>query len=192
MPPTFAVRTRPGRRHVYFRQPDETPLTNKEGALTALPCEVRGIGGYVAGPGSVHPEAGTTYLPEEPLLPVAPCPAWLVEALTERPTKTGSATSFDLGALPDIIPRGHRREAIFRKAASCRAKGMDFADAWSIAENWWRRCEQTAAEPFTWAEAQAQVIDVWERYEGTKETKEVPTMGLVGLLSYSQGQIGPC
>ena len=71
IPPTFTVRTGKG-RHFYFEQ-GEARLTNSPGPLATYGCDVRGIGGNVVGPGSVHPDSGARYLPEEPVLPVALC-----------------------------------------------------------------------------------------------------------------------
>ena len=83
--------------------------------------------------------------------------------MTEKAAR--SVPSFDLSAVPDVIPVGQRREAIFRKASSCRSLGYRFEDAWSITRDWWSRCEQRPGEAFAIEDAQAQVIDVFTRYD---------------------------
>jgi hypothetical protein len=79
IPETFTVRTAKG-EHSCFRQPEGTPLGNGTGALAGRDIDIRGNGGFVVAPGSVH-ETGVLYTPVDPGIPVAPVPAWLVTAL---------------------------------------------------------------------------------------------------------------
>jgi hypothetical protein len=53
VPATFTVATGNG-RHFYFAAPEGVTLGNKAGPLDAFGCDVRGVGGYVVGPGSVR------------------------------------------------------------------------------------------------------------------------------------------
>ena len=60
----WQVRTRDGRQHFYFRHPG-VPVRNKARIKTgddAVKIDVRGDGGYVIGPGSVH-MSGVVYTP---------------------------------------------------------------------------------------------------------------------------------
>lgn len=80
VPPTFAVRTAKG-RHLYFRQPeDSAPYGNGTGALRGYRIDVRGQGGYVVAPGSMH-ASGHEYRPVDPYLDVLPVPTWLAQLL---------------------------------------------------------------------------------------------------------------
>jgi Bifunctional DNA primase/polymerase, N-terminal len=75
---TFHVVTGRGGMHLYFRQPDGTPLRNTAGRLGWL-IDTRGAGGYVVGPGSVvdgKPYRGVG----EP--GAAALPGWLARLLT--------------------------------------------------------------------------------------------------------------
>lgn len=67
LPPTpMRVRTRRG-EHWYYRHPG-SPVRNKAHIRTAdgqLPLDVRGDGGFVVGPGSLHPE-GHRYVAPDP------------------------------------------------------------------------------------------------------------------------------
>lgn len=62
-PVTFTVRTAKG-RHFYFRQPPGGHYGNGEGALRGYGLNIRGAGGYIVAPGSLH-ESGVTYEPAE-------------------------------------------------------------------------------------------------------------------------------
>lgn len=82
MPETFSVESRPGRRHLYFAVSEGQQFSNARGSLKGYGLDVRGNGGNVAGPGSVHP-TGSTYTPIDLDLAPAPVPDWLAEALTQ-------------------------------------------------------------------------------------------------------------
>lgn len=79
IPETFTVRTAKG-QHSYFRQPEDAPLGNGVGALAGRAIDIRGKGGFVVAPGSIH-ETGVVYAPIAAGTPVAPLPAWLATAL---------------------------------------------------------------------------------------------------------------
>lgn len=80
---TFTVITSRG-AHRYYRQPDGQALGNSPGDLAAFHCDVRGRGGFVVGPGSVH-ESGHYYRPVDARVPIAAPPPWLLSALAPRP-----------------------------------------------------------------------------------------------------------
>jgi hypothetical protein len=130
LPVTFTVTTGKG-RHIYFHQPPGTPLGNRTGALSGRGIDVRGKGGYVVAPGSVH-NTGVLYTPIEAGTPVAPAPGWLVTTLCSpaparpRPGAAGQgsprarlrgAMGFVLSAVP-----GERNNRLHW--AACRAAEM--------------------------------------------------------------------
>lgn len=59
LPATFTVSTGSGGRHLYFRMPACGDVRNTQ-RLAGLHIDVRGSGGYVIGPGCIHPN-GTVY-----------------------------------------------------------------------------------------------------------------------------------
>lgn len=124
---TFTVATARG-AHRYYRQPEGAQLGNSPGALAAFHCDVRGHGGFVVAPGSVH-QAGHIYRPLDPRAPILGAPPWLLDALrpprlaklhraaahAHRPSKT-------LAGLLEVVvaaPEGNRNSRLFW--AACRA-----------------------------------------------------------------------
>jgi RecA-family ATPase len=75
LPPTITVKTNKG-RHLWFRNPKNVAKI-KSVAREELKLDVRGDGGYVVAPPSVH-ESGHVYAFAS-LKTLAECPAWLVE-----------------------------------------------------------------------------------------------------------------
>jgi bifunctional DNA primase/polymerase-like protein len=78
LPKTLTVSTGKG-RHVYLHQPDGLPFTNSPGALKCYRIDIRGRGGYVVGPGSLH-ASGCLYSVTT-VAPIAPVPGWVAELL---------------------------------------------------------------------------------------------------------------
>jgi len=87
--------------------------------------DIRGIGGQVVAPGSIHPDTGRPYEVINDV-PIAPAPQWLLElALKDPEQRTQSDTSNDTADLESLpisyaiknlirngTPRGQRSEAI--------------------------------------------------------------------------------
>lgn len=78
LPETLTVSTGKG-RHVYYRQLGDVPFTNAVGGLRDYRIDVRGRGGYVIGPGSLH-QTGRIYTVAS-AAPIAPVPKWIAELL---------------------------------------------------------------------------------------------------------------
>ena len=104
VPVTFMVITGKG-RHVYFRQPPGGLLGNGTGALSGRGMDVRGNGGFVVGPGSVH-HTGVRYTPVDVADPVVPAPGWLVGALITPPACAPGHLGLRLHGSPDARLRG--------------------------------------------------------------------------------------
>lgn len=87
LPPTVEGRTGSGGRHLWFTT--DVEIRNSAGRLAntvtgeAYPAlDVRGEGGYVVAPPTVHPDGGTYEWVRSPFdHPVAPAPLWLVEVM---------------------------------------------------------------------------------------------------------------
>jgi len=87
LPPTYTVTTPRGGTHLYFRTPPGVRLRNTAGTL-APHIDTRADGGYVVAPGSVRPDGGYE-LTDDTTPP--DLPAWLVQALTQRPAPAHTA-----------------------------------------------------------------------------------------------------
>ena len=82
VPDTMRVQTGKGFHH-YFGAVEGVALGNAEGMLRGYAVNVRGAGGYVVGPGSVH-QSGALYRAANGQS-VMPLPGFIVAALTGRP-----------------------------------------------------------------------------------------------------------
>jgi hypothetical protein len=83
LPQTASVTTPSGGQHFYFQHPG-FEVRNTAG-WPAVGLDLRGDGGYVLAPGSIHPNGGT-YEPDEQAA-VAPMPEWLADAIRTREQK---------------------------------------------------------------------------------------------------------
>ena len=81
LPPTVEVITARG-RHLYFRTP-ETPVRNSTGRI-APGIDVRGDGGYVLAPPSVHPSGRAYAWGVDSAKAFASAPDWLLARITDR------------------------------------------------------------------------------------------------------------
>jgi putative DNA primase/helicase len=93
LPPTRKIQTRPGRHQLWFKQPPGFISQCSVGAL-GTNLDVRGDGGYVCAPPSIHPESNKPYTVVNDL-PWADLPPWLLtlvkaqesaSAVPNRPT----------------------------------------------------------------------------------------------------------
>jgi len=116
---TAQVLTGSGGRHLWFRNPEE-PIRNSAGVL-GEGLDVRGDGGYVVVPPSIH-ESGNPYKWTRELEHVASCPAWLLEDARGR--RNGPAAPVGL-----VIPEGERDDTLTSLAGSMRRRGERGRDA---------------------------------------------------------------
>jgi hypothetical protein len=115
MPRTARVLTGTGGHHLYFRHPG-LHLRNSAGLL-GDGLDVRGDGGYIVAPPSVHPDTGHPYKWVRDLDKIADCPAWLTAAPSSR--AAGPAR-----AVGDTIPEGQRDHTLASLAGTMRRRGM--------------------------------------------------------------------
>jgi hypothetical protein len=138
-PTTLEARTGGGGRHLYFALSNGENIRNSAGKL-GPGLDVRGDGGYVVGPPSIHPETKKGYAWANREKP-APAPAWLIQALS-APSPVSESV---YGA---AIPAGQRNDALMRIAGAMRRKGCtaEAIEAALLAENE-RRCNPPLPEP---------------------------------------------
>ena len=121
LPDTPESHTGGGGRHIVFAHPGgHVPCSQSK---VAPGVDIKGDGGYVVLPPSLHP-SGETYIWEASSdiadVPLAPCPPWLV-ALATAQTPTSNATDTPDGG---TIPSGQRNAALARLAGGMRRMGM--------------------------------------------------------------------
>jgi hypothetical protein len=121
LPPTPCVKTAKG-YHYYYRHPG-FPVRNFARRLPGL--DLRGDGGYVLAPGSVHP-SGALYEWALPLdTGMADVPAWLL-ALLERPQAPAPDTKSGwLARTLRGVGEGQRNDAAIKLAGRYRRAGWD-------------------------------------------------------------------
>ena len=111
MPPTWRALTGGGGEHIFLEMPAEE-IRSSSGKL-GPGLDVRGRGGYVVGVGSAH-ISGRRYVwsvdhhPAE--TPLAPAPAWIIEALAEPNHKEARPPEYWRGIVKGV-PNGHRSES---------------------------------------------------------------------------------
>ena len=116
LPETWRFRTGGGGWHLLYRLPDGVKIGNR--ANLAPGVDIRGHGGQIVGPGSLHPN-GKLYTievgPDE--VEMAEAPAWLIE-LIRAPTVKGGDGVGSAPGIPDLntgpIPEGARDDTLAR------------------------------------------------------------------------------
>ena len=108
--------------HLWFKWPEGKPIRNSAGEI-APGVDVRGEGGYVIVPPSVHPD-GQPYTWAADV-PITPAPDWLVELAVKvsraEPPPREKATGHAKGK----VPEGQRNAVLASLAGTMRRKGMD-------------------------------------------------------------------
>lgn len=139
IPETVEVLTGGGGRHIFFTHPGPAAVIRNAAGLAGLPgLDLRGDGGYVVAPPSLH-ASGRTYEweasshPDQ--VPIAPMPGWLLALVQPRATTVGPPP------LQDAIGDGNRNSTLASLAGVMRHRGMtvEAIRAALLAENV-RRC----------------------------------------------------
>lgn len=141
LPTTVRALTGSGGEHIFLRPPAGIEIRNSANVL-APGVDVRGAGGYVVAPPSLH-ASGRIYAwsvdghPDETV--VAPMPAWMVATLVQ-PTSTPSRNPSDWHRLvADGVVDGGRNDAVTRIAGHLLRRYVDpemvheLVQAWNLA-----------------------------------------------------------
>jgi hypothetical protein len=109
-----------GGKHIWFRYPNFT-VGNYAGILPGI--DIRGTGGQVVVPPSIHPETHIRYewdgLREWYEQPIAEAPEWLLDLLRPKPNAPGKHTELLLK-----IPHGTQHHTLLSLAGKLRAMGL--------------------------------------------------------------------
>jgi putative DNA primase/helicase len=149
MPVTYEVQTGSGKSHFYFKYPGNGKEYGNKGKAKTQGFDIRGIGGCVVAPGSIHPDTGRPYIIEKDV-PLADAPAWLL-AFYDEPVPTRDESLLqnvtDIESLPIsekhrafLItgnPKGYssRSEALFACLCAMIAAGISEQSTTTIVES---------------------------------------------------------
>ena len=134
LPETFTIQTGSGKTHRYYEYLNDDreygcrSFKDAKNARQTI-FDVKGVGGQVVAPGSIHPDTGKPYRIIKDS-PIAPAPVWLLKEASKNGSKQKddqhSSTKWtgDIDGLPipkdtkklikEPIPQGERSEAIMK------------------------------------------------------------------------------
>lgn len=124
LPETIEGVTGTGGRHILFAPPETFLVRNSQGQV-GPGIDVRGAGGYIVAPPSLHPETKRPYnwdgLAEIEQQRIAQAPAWLLKLLEEETTGKRKPPQ----EIPGRIREGGRNDTLFRAGARLRRQGFN-------------------------------------------------------------------
>jgi hypothetical protein len=139
VPITPIARTGHG-RHLYLRYSTDRPIGNRA-RVHGHTIDIRGEGGYVVAPPSVHP-SGAVYTwersPDD--TPLVDAPKELLEWLAPPPVTRNGDARRRAERIPDTIPDGQRDTTLTSLAGSMRARGLGEHEILDALRSTNRRC----------------------------------------------------
>jgi hypothetical protein len=166
LPQTVEVISGKG-RHLYFRWPTGANIRNIQNRED-FP-DVRGDGGYIVAPPSIHPSGRAYCWSVDSASEFADAPDWLVDLVTSRQTVNASATPPEAwrSFIEDTYEGSRRGHAIARLAGHLLRRYVDPYVTLSLCQQFnMLRC----TEPLTWNDVQRIVNDVANREADRRET----------------------
>jgi hypothetical protein len=129
---------------IFFRYPNFR-IGNKQQWDKYPGLDVRGDGGYVVAPPSIHPDTGNAYswdgLKEIEDEPLADAPIWLLEMLRDEPAPDYLQPSKQSVAVADKIPSGTRHKTLVALAGRMRRMGLTETEILPTLRVFNQRCE---------------------------------------------------
>jgi hypothetical protein len=127
LPPTVEAITGGGGRHLYFRLADE-PISNSAGKI-GPGIDVRGDGGYVLAPPSLHPCGGRYQWSVDSAAEFAAAPDWLTAKLAHHAAGKGKPLEEWHRTLTSPIPNGQRNTTLASICGRLIFHGLDLIEA---------------------------------------------------------------
>lgn len=125
LPTTVEVISGGKGRHLYFRYPALLRINNSARKLGAG-LDVRGDGGYIVAPPSVHPSGALYMRSVDSEKFIAEAPDWLLKLVTERTQGTAARLPEEwMQMIDNNIGEGRRNDSIARIAGLLFACGLD-------------------------------------------------------------------
>ncbi len=136
LPPTWRVLTGGGGIHLYFRNADNRDIRNSA-SLIGPGVDVRGVGGFVVGPGSNHVSGGmyswdVDAHPDD--VPLAPLPDWLLPSA--RATNSNGTPTNDWQSVIGGAAEGKRNATIAKLAGHLFRRDVDVLVALDLLQSW--------------------------------------------------------
>jgi hypothetical protein len=155
LPQTRTVQTRPERWQLWSSQPPDVKIKNSVSEL-ASSIDIRGDGGYVVAPPSVHHETDQPYRIVRDV-PLAPAPQNLIELVAVSAPQNGNGSG---------ISKGARHNTIFHLACKLRYEGHDEESTFNLVRA--IPCDP----PLTFAEIRKQVHGAFQ-YNGRRPAEQI-------------------
>lgn len=152
---TWLAITGRGGYHYFYR--DTARVKNRTGLYEGI--DIRGDGGYIVAPPSIHPNGHAYEWEQDPILyPLAEADSIVYDFLFPVPDRWDKQTM----KMPEQIPEGERTNALMRLVCSQQAKGLsDEAIRAAVrAEN-----DLKCVPPLTEKELETEVFPALKRYE---------------------------
>jgi hypothetical protein len=142
LPTTVECRTGGGGRHLYFAHPGGLVVRNKVGLAPGV--DLRGDGGYVVAPPSLH-ASGLRYAWLDGRAPgstaIMPLPDWVLRQAVEEPARRGHPIAYWRRLVCDGVAAGERNNTIASLAGHLFRHGLDSAIVLELLLCWNRvRC----------------------------------------------------
>jgi len=135
LPQTVEVITGGGGRHLYFSMPS-TAIANSVGKI-APHIDVRGDGGYVLAPPSVHPSGRRYAWSVDSGSKIAEAPAWLLAKIVDYSTSNGATPSSEWHRLAtDGVAEGARNDSIAKLSGHLLRRYVDPWVALELIRTW--------------------------------------------------------
>lgn len=124
LPDTYTIRTGGGGQHIYFLWPEGANVRNSQSKI-ASELDIRGQGGYVVAPPSLH-ASGARYEINESAIPPAPCPEWLLSLIREPQGAQNGQSARKAGTVTGApIGKGGRTNHLVSLAGTMHKRDMD-------------------------------------------------------------------
>jgi RecA-family ATPase len=178
LPETYTIQTGKG-QHIYFLWPEGADVRNSQSRI-APGLDIRGMGGYVVAPPSLH-ASGAQYEVKASAIPPVSCPEWLLSIIhcPENRQEACSASASE-PIMSGSFGRGHRTTRLVSLAGSMQKRGMNprAIEAALLVEN------ETFSPPLVDAKVRAIADDISARYPNSsgKLIAQAGTMNSYALV----------
>lgn len=176
---TLSVETGGGGKHYYFLHPG-TPVKNQVGAGGV---DIRGDGGYVIAPPSVHPATGRKYTWAHSAPPL-PLPEWVLE-INQKPAQEAADTWLS-DLFSGKVQLGQRNDSVAKLAGYYAKKGIPSDVAVLMVQQW----NKDLASPLSNDEIEVTVLSVYRTAGRNKGPESYPGLKMVPCQDFMRQNLG--